>query len=341
MAREMATADRSQSPAAGIHRLSLPMPYGFRQVNAYLVEDDPLTLVDTGPNWRGALAALEEALAERGLRIEQLQRIVLTHQHIDHIGLAQTLADRSGAEICAIDLLAPWLADYDRAKSDDDEYAEAQMLRHGVPAETVAATHTWQADHRVYGAAAHVTRLLADGEALEFADRRWTILRRPGHSPSDTVFHDEVRRQLVGGDHLIAPRSADPLIARPLGPGQQEGTETGAIVSYLGSLRATRQLAADTLFPGHGELITEPNALIDERIAEHHDRAAQIASLLTDRSQNGYEIAQRLRDDRPGILTLLTLSHVLGHLGVLLERGEAELRLDNGVRFALAARAAD
>src|SRR5258705_7477844 len=91
---------------AGIRCLPVPTPFAVGRVNCYLVEDDPLTLVDAGPNSATSLTALEAALAEHGRRIEDLERIVITHQHIDHIGLVAILADRSAAEVCALEALA-------------------------------------------------------------------------------------------------------------------------------------------------------------------------------------------------------------------------------------------
>src|SRR3954462_12848814 len=97
---------------AGIRRLAIPTPFAVGRVNVYLVEDDPLTLVDSGPNSGTSLTTLAAALAEHDRRIEDIERIVVTHQHIDHIGLVQIIADRSGAEVVALDRLAPWLADF-------------------------------------------------------------------------------------------------------------------------------------------------------------------------------------------------------------------------------------
>ena len=85
--------------AGAIHALPVPTPFAVGRINCYLVEDDPLTLVDAGPNSATSLTVLEAALGEHGRRIEDLERIVITHQHIDHIGLVQILADRSGAEV--------------------------------------------------------------------------------------------------------------------------------------------------------------------------------------------------------------------------------------------------
>ena len=144
--------------AAGIHCLPIPTPFAVGRVNCYLIDDDPLTLVDTGPNSGTSLTTLEHALADHGRKVEDLERIVLTHQHIDHIGLAQILADRSGAEVIALDALAPWLARYGQAMADDDRFAEDVMHRHGIPDDLIFALRAVTAQFRGWGAAVRVTR---------------------------------------------------------------------------------------------------------------------------------------------------------------------------------------
>jgi glyoxylase-like metal-dependent hydrolase (beta-lactamase superfamily II) len=186
-----------------IHALPVPTPFAVGRVNCYLVDDDPLTLVDTGPNSATSLTALEAALAEHGRRVEDLGRIVITHQHIDHIGLVAILAERSGAEVCALDQLAPWLARYSEVMEGDDAFAEAIMLRHGIPEDVCFALRAVTRQFRAWGAACTVTTPLADGATLAFAERSWRVHHRPGHSPSDTIFHDEATGELLGGDHLI------------------------------------------------------------------------------------------------------------------------------------------
>ena len=82
------------------------------RVNAYLIEDSPLTLVDSGPNSAKALDELEQALHARGHAVEDIELLVITHQHMDHFGLASILARRSGAEVAALEPLAGYLATY-------------------------------------------------------------------------------------------------------------------------------------------------------------------------------------------------------------------------------------
>jgi glyoxylase-like metal-dependent hydrolase (beta-lactamase superfamily II) len=313
--------------------LPVPTPFAVGRVNCYLVKDDPLTLVDTGPNSATSLTVLEAALAEHGRRVEDLERIVVTHQHMDHIGLVDILATRSGAEVCALAVLAPWLREYGRAMHADDEFAEAVMRRHGIPDELVLALRAITAGFRAWGAAATVTHSLADGGELRFAGRTWRVWHRPGHSPSDTVFHDEASGELLGGDHLIAHISSNPLVSRPL-DGDATSERPRALVDYLASLGATREMTLARVLPGHGDPIDDHVALIDERLRLHERRAAKLLGMLAERPSTAFELAQAMWGNVAVTQAYLTLSEVLGHVDLLLERGDVvEDEVEGVVRF--------
>jgi glyoxylase-like metal-dependent hydrolase (beta-lactamase superfamily II) len=317
-----------------IHAIAVPTPFAVGRVNCYLVDDEPLTLVDAGPNSGTSLTALQGALEGLGHRVEDLGRIVITHQHIDHIGLVQILADRSGAEVCALDRLAPWLADYRGRMDGDDAFAEAIMLRHGIPADVAIALRAVTGQFRAWGASATVTRPLADGDELPFAGRAWRVHHRPGHSPSDTVFHDEASGELVGGDHLIKHISSNPLISRPL-DGSTERTQ--ALVAYIESMRKTREMPAEIVLPGHGDPVVDHVALIDDRLAKHERRQEKILGLLADGPRTGYELAQAIWGNVAVTQAFLTLSEVIGHADVLVNEGRVR-EVDDGsvVRYEAA-----
>jgi glyoxylase-like metal-dependent hydrolase (beta-lactamase superfamily II) len=321
-----------------VHALRIPTPFAVGRVNCYLVEDEPLTLVDTGPNSGTSLTALEAALGEHGRRAEDLQRIVITHQHIDHFGLVAILADRSGAEVCAFDRLAPWLARFGQAMEAEDAFAEAIMLRHGIPEDVVIVLRAVTRQFRAWGASATVTTPLADGDTLAFAGRAWRVHHRPGHSPSDTVFHDEGSGELIGGDHLIKHISSNPLISLPLEGGSGDPAQRPkALVAYLASLRATRAMDLEVVLAGHGDPVDDHRALIDERLHLHARRARKLHDLVIERPRTAHELAQELWGNVAVTQAYLTLSEILGHIDLLLDDGRIVEHEDDGVvHFAAA-----
>ncbi len=324
-----------QAAAAGIHRLAVPTPFMVGRVNAYLIEDSPLTLIDSGPNSAKALDELEQQLNARGHAVEDIELLVISHQHMDHFGLASILARRSGAEVAAFEPLAGYLAAYGHETDLDDAFAEGIMLRHGIPREVVTALRAVSAGFRAWGSAVEVTRPLSDGSELVLGDRTLRVLHRPGHSPSDTVFHDERRSTLLAADHLIGHISSNPLLARPLGSEPDpDGPRPQALVTYMASLEKTRAMDLDLVLPGHGKPITDHAALIDERFRMHERRAGRIHRLIVEQPRTAHEIAQELWGNVAVTQAYLTLSEVLGHVDLLLGDGRAvEDERDGVVHF--------
>jgi glyoxylase-like metal-dependent hydrolase (beta-lactamase superfamily II) len=315
---------------AGIHCLRVPTPFAVGRVNCYLIDDEPLTLVDTGPNSGKALDELQRQLAQHGHAIEDLELVVLTHQHIDHLGLVEIITEHSGAEVAALDVAVQRLANFGEDAERDDEFAGELMLRHGLPENVVYALQSVSRSFRGWGAKARVTRPLRDGEELQLGNRTLQALHRPGHSPSDTVFWDEERRILIAADHLIKHISSNPLISRAL-DGSTERTQ--ALVTYIDSLQKTREMPAEIVLSGHGEPITDHVSLIDERLEFHRRRADRIHDLIAEQPRSGYELAQALFGNVAVTQAYLTLSEVLGHVDLLLAEGRVREAQRSGVVY--------
>lgn len=308
----------ARAAEAGIHRLQIPTPFAVGRVNCYLIEDDPLTLVDTGPNSGKALDELSRQLEARGHSIDDLELVVLTHQHIDHVGLVEIIVEHSGAEVAALDLAVRRLANFAEDAELDDRFSAELMLRSGIPENVVIALQSVSRAFRAWGSKADVTRPLPDGSVLELRDRSLEVLHRPGHSPSDTVFWDAERSILLAADHLLPEISSNPLISRPL---DGSGERTQALVSYQESLARTREMPAEVVLPGHGDPITDHVELIDRRLAMTERRKQKIWQLIREEPRSGYEIAKALWGDVAVTQAFLTLSEVVGHVDLLMNEG--------------------
>jgi len=323
--------------AVGVHRLAIPTPFAVGRVNCYLIDDEPLTLVDAGPNSGRALDELQKALEAHGKAIEDLELVIVTHQHIDHIGLVEIVASRSGAEVAAIDAAVPFISDYSERAAADDEFSGEIMLRHGISPDVVHALQSVSRAFRAWGAKVTVTRELHEGDTIEMRDRTLEVHFRPGHSPSDTVFYDSERRQLIAADHLIKHISSNPLITRGPDDEGDPAKRPQALVMYLESLRKTHAMDIDLVLPGHGDPIDDHRTLIDERFKLHDRRAEKIHGLIAERPRSAYEIAQALWGNIAVTQAYLTLSEVLGHTDLLLNAGRVhEEERDGVVTFAAA-----
>jgi glyoxylase-like metal-dependent hydrolase (beta-lactamase superfamily II) len=308
-----------QAALAGIHRLPVPTPFAVGKMNAYLIEAEQLTLVDTGPNSGRSLDALNEQLGEHGHEIADIDLILVTHNHLDHIGLTEIVVEHSGAEVAALGAAAQRLAGYEGEAEREDQFAVDLMRSSGIPEETALALQSVSSTFRAWGGPVNVTRELIDGDVLDLGDRKLEVLFRPGHSPMDTVFWDPERELGFVGDHLLPHISSNPIIARPLdgSPGR-----THSLVNYLDSFKKTRELPEGAvLFPGHGEPIDDHRSLIDSRIASTDRRKEKLLRLLADGPRSGYELAQSMWGNIAVTQAFLTLSEVIGHMDLLEAEG--------------------
>lgn len=318
----------------GVWRITLPTPWEVGPVNVYVVDDEPLTLLDTGQHSPDAVATLEAGLRGLGRRVEDLERIVVSHQHVDHWGLAATLAERSGAEVCALDAFAAWLDAYPASLHAEDRFAAALLRAHGGDPGGSGA-EVYRGDQH-YAAPVRPDRRLREGDVLEFARRRLRVHHRPGHSPSDTVLHDEERGVLFGADHVLAWPSI-PLLSPPL-DGAPADTRPHAFGMYLTSLHATSEMEVELIIPGHGEPIDTPGEVIADRLARYDRITERVRAAVGPDPRPALEIAGDVRGPVPEPHAFFALCDVLGHLDRLVAGGDVdEVADEDGTRRFVAA----
>jgi glyoxylase-like metal-dependent hydrolase (beta-lactamase superfamily II) len=302
----------------------LPTPFPVGPVNCWLLRGDPLTLVDAGPNTPEALAALEAGLAAHGLRIEQIELLILTHQHSDHLGQAATIKARSGCRVAGHGLLAGYAADVQAALIAEAEWEERLLLFHGASPERVETFLQITRERRPYGGAGAALDLrLSEGDVVEAGGRNLRVALRPGHSPTDTLFVDDATGTALAGDHLIAHISSNPLAHRPPTGPADPAMRPSSVIAYLDSLGRTAAEDLAVLHTGHGVSVTDYRPLIADRIRLHHRRADQVHAALEDGPRSASELSTVLWPDVPANQTFLTLCEVLGAFDLLEQEGRA------------------
>ena len=307
-------------PADRLHRLELPTPFAIGPVSCWVLRGEPLTLVDPGPRRGQTRDALDAGLRELGLRVEDVELVILTHQHHDHVGLAAEVAERSGARVAATPRLATYLGDYQRQAERDDAYAVAMMRLHGLDADTRQTLDDISRSFRRYTEPVTAGTVVAEGERLVAGGRTFTVFERTGHSPTDTILLDESDGLLIGGDHLLERVSSNPIAHVPIDDRDPVEVATHdrrrALVEYPASMRATAALDVTTVLPGHGPLFEGHRELIEKREDMHARRARRILRSIDGR-RTATDIIAILWRNLPVTQSYLALSEVLGHIDLL------------------------
>ena len=219
---------------------------------------------------------------------------------------------------------------------DDDAFAEAIMLRHGIPEDVVFALRAVTRSYRAWGGSCEVSTPLTDGALLPFAGRAWRVLPPPGPLP---LGHRLPRRGVRRAHRRRPPHQAHLLQPADLAPAGRRRSDRAprALVAYLASLRATRDMELSVVLPGHGEPVEDHRALIDERFVMHERRADKLHGLVTERPRTAHELAQELWGNVAVTQAYLTLSEILGHVDLLLDDGRVvEEEADGVVHFVAA-----
>ncbi|RLC97092.1 MAG: Zn-dependent hydrolase [Chloroflexi bacterium] len=309
-----------------LHAFSVPTPFPVGPVNLYLVEGEPLTLIDVGPRYDPAREALAQALAGYGYRVADLRRIILTHAHPDHCGLVAELVRASSAEVLAHAAAANRL-------SGDAEAQRAAFYRDvmrwaGVPMEVMMALAQVRQGTSYYTEPVIPDRTLADGDVLQLGGDDWQVLHTPGHTGGLICLYQSQRRLLISSDHLLRDISSNPVIEQAA-PGQPGLARR--LVDYMAQLRRVAEMDVVLTLPGHGQPITDHRALIRERLDFHTERARHILEILDSEVLTGHEIVGRLFSHLDPINHFLAISEVIGHLQWLEVQGQVTCNEQSGV----------
>lgn len=312
---------------ASIHQITLPTPFPVGPVHVYLLEGEPLTLLDSGPRTAEALQELEAGLAALGYGLRDLQRIVISHDHADHYGLAATLAGRSGAKVLAHPRCAARLSGDEESGGSLSWYAGLLRMA-GVPLAVQLRVAGGFRHVNRHSSAVKVDHLVDEGDTLRLGEMTWEVLHTPGHAAGLICLYQRERRLLLGSDHLIKHISSNAIIEPP----EREGAERRRpLVEYWASLRRVAEMDIDLVLSGHGEPIEDHRALIERRFAFYQERLDNMRSVLSAGPQTVWAIVQRLFPRLGAIDTFLAVSEILGHLDVMEATGEVKVNEVNGV----------
>ncbi len=297
----------------GIHCITLPTPFAVGDVNVFIVVSEKITLIDAGVKTLEAWNHFTKELARIGYTIDDLDQVVITHHHPDHVGMLDYLP--SDLPVYGHVFNRPWLTQDPEFFERHDQFYQELFVSLGLD-EVFIKKAAHLKDPLAYSCNRPLTYELKEGDTIPGLPG-WTVLETPGHAQSHIALHHKECQLLLGGDLLIGHISSNPLFEPPMSGNERPKT----LLQYNESLRKIHDLHLKVVYTGHGEEITEVNSLITERLHKQEKRAETVLEMLKEKPMNALQVCQHLFPQVYKKEVALTLSETLGQLDYLEEEG--------------------
>lgn len=280
----------------GIYQLKVPIPNNpLGNTNTYLLRsDDGYLIIDPGMNNDEAFEALKKELAEAGASLEEITRIVATHSHGDHYGLAGRIKKVSNATIFVHRIARDNMQFMMQHRQGRNQEMDKWLKINGVPEPDPAEMQRGGQQRGPQGGGPPGRPnfpeptlpdvLFEGGETVPVGSFSLEVIFTPGHDPGHIVLYESNQKILFSGDHVL------PVITPSVG--LQTESSINPLGNFLNSLNKVRQLDARLVLPGHEQTFTNLRERVDEIIAHHEHRNSEIIATLDGQAKTAYEISQ-------------------------------------------------
>lgn len=294
-----------------IMKLSLPTPFPVGDVNVYLIKGEALTLIDAGVKTKAAWETFQAKLKEVRLSVEDIEQVILTHHHPDHIGILEWLPEH--IPVYGHRYVRPWIEKDQAFFQFHDEFYKDLFINFGVEGDFDKMLAAMKSTLRFAGTRSLSNEIKEGDKIPGFED--WEVIETLGHAQSHLVFYREKDGVLLAGDHLLATISSNPLLEPPLTP---FGERPQPQLQYNNSLRKILDHDIQIAYTGHGGEIKKVHDLIDHRLERQHERAWQVRDMIKETPLTTFELTKLLFPSVYEKELGFTLSETTGQLDYLL-----------------------
>lgn len=311
--------------------MHLPTPFAIGAVNAYVLPGTPTALVDCGPDTESAFEALESGLAEHDVTVSDLRVLLITHRHVDHLGLASRIHRASGATVIAHPEVVRALTDFPSHWRKRLSLLERAARAAGVPRETIEQSLALRSQIQDLAASVPTAamRSTGNGRSITCGGCDLTSVYTPGHTSDHVCFVHRPSGAAFTGDLMLRHLATIPYLEDPKTHGA-----VNPLADLVASWRLVGGLALSIAWPGHGRPVRAHRILVARRLASVRSRLQSARRVLQGRHMTAWELASELGLSLDGRDLPATLGESVALLRWLAARGLVDRSESGGlVRF--------
>lgn len=314
-------------------RIEISLGIMFQTVNCYLIPGDQLTLIDCGlyseENWKH----LQERINAHGFQVSDIEQVIVTHEHRDHTGLLPEIMEHSNAVVRMPKAIEGWFSRPDEMKKKQGEFNAKLFKTLGFPPEQLAQVSQFF-EGEILGRkieAMERIRFFEEGDTLRIGEEDWEILNTPGHCPNQFVFLQKEQKRIFGSDMLL-PITPMPIIVEDI---QRVGQPTRSLHDLLASFSRLLQFDIQTVYPGHGPVFVDANAMIEKQLARIEMRKEECFDAIKNGFETPYQINRKMYPYQNMPPDFSGMFMVLGYVDLLEEEGRIMKNYDGDRNIVL------
>ena len=312
-----------------IHRIELPTIFGMKTVNSFVKKGDEVVLIDCGEATDQSYHALVVGLKEIGLTLSDIDRIILTHAHVDHMGMAERIAVEAKAEVWVNDITYDWAVRPSEMWSDREKimmpsltaYFEESVrpfIMQGYQEMMGTVKDVWLPIHPD-----HLRKFDKEGK-LEIDGEIWDVWYMPGHSQTQSTFYHSFTASYLSADMLLKI-TPTPVIERSL---ENPSERSRGIHEMMKSYERLLQRDIHTVYPGHYEAFVDCHQMINNQVNRINKRCEETFKLIAKGIYSFFELYQQLYAGR---LSMPAMIMMIAYLDLLEKEERIVVEEENGV----------
>lgn len=300
-------------------RIEIPLGIMFQTVNCYLVPGEQLTLIDCGlyseENWK----FFQERINAHGFKINDIEQVIITHEHRDHIGFLPEIMAHTDAIVRAPKAIEGWFSRPEEMKKQQGDFNARLFKSLGFPQEQLDKVSHFFKEEEMGRKIEAIDRIhfYQEGETLRIGEADWEIINTPGHCPNQFVFLQKEQKQIFGSDMLL-PITPMPIIVEDK---NNPGQPTRSLHELLASFQRLIQFDIETVYPGHGPVFVNANAMIEKQLARIEMRKEECFATIENGISTPYQINRKMYPYQNMPPDFSGMFMILGYVDLLVEEG--------------------